>query len=325
MDAGLVSMSSRTPILGTIMSTRVPWFLPETVPLTVGTPNLHEFTTRWRRGRTVLLEPPVPTIEPASTPPLEDFGLVGNGPLVVLVSRLVLPFKSEGILRAISSMHSLNADGFRLLIVGDGPARRFYERAAESTNASVGRRAIALAGAMTNPAPAFVAADVVVGSGLSLLQGAMAGIPAVVLGRNGFSALLTSETLQDLIESGFYGVGDGLEKSDPLPDQIREAERTGQPSEAIGTELRAMYSVDVLAARLERELESAMAARPPTRLEMARSIGRWRLYGMRRRSLRREAEQAGLIAEEADNHVYGRLRDMALPPKRWGTGRNQRS
>ncbi len=45
----------------------------------------------------------------------------------------------------------------------------------------------------------------------------------------------------------------------------------------------------------------------------------------RRARFRIQAESRGLEAEQADNFVYGRLRDMALPSSRFGTGRNRRS
>lgn len=315
------------PILGSILSTRVPWFLPESVHLTVGMPNLLEFTRRWRSGPVTLLQPPIQVSNgvEAELPGQASLGSIRY--LVVLVSRLVLPFKKEGILRTISAMTDLAPKGFGLLLVGDGEARGTYETAANTANRKIGHRGIAFSGELLGPSAVFASADIVIGNGASVMTGVAHGKPAVVVGREGFSVVVNSSTLGDLVASGFYGVGQGSKEPDPLPAQILAAFEESSPDKLAAARdyVLARYGIEEAVERLERCLVGAASGAPLSVGELSRVPFRLLHYRWRRARFRIQAESRGLEAEQADNFVYGRLRDMALPPSRFGTGRNRRS
>ena len=325
MEACLVSLRKPSvPILGTIMSTRVPWYLPESLPLTVGMPNLASFTRRWRTGSTTLIESPVrepgPGKRDVETPRR-------SGHCIVLVSRLVEPFKREGILRAIAAMDTLGGKGLVLEIVGDGPARPLFEGAAESVNQKTPAPVIEFLGEQLDPYASIASANVVVGNGLSVIEGSMMGKPAVVVGREGYSAVVDSLSLPELIDRGFYGVGNGLNSKDPLPDQIMAAMSATREAEltALASQMRDRYGLEAIVERFEEELDQARYRQPPRAHEMARSLARSVHYRARRRLLGRKAHRLGLTAENNDDFVFGRLRNMALPGGSRGTGRNLRS
>jgi len=313
------------PLLGSILSTRVPWFIPERLPLTVGMPALAGFTRLWRPGRTSLIEPAITIAEPTTTdlPGLDRVDDTSN--LVVLVSRLVEPFKREGILRTISALHELAPLGYRLLIVGDGPARSVYERAAAATNRALKADVVVFAGAMEDPTPAYAAAKVVVGNGMSVIRAAMASIPSVVVGREGYSEVVDLKSLPDLFEHGFYGVGEGPRGTDPLPGQIITARRKSEADDTtyVAAQVTQRYGISTVARKYEDALADAITVEPPRLESLLRSLGRIAHYRHHRQRLRRKAGRRGFEDENADNFVYGRLRNMALPPAHWGTGRNE--
>lgn len=151
------------------------------------------------------------------------------------------------------------------------------------------------------------------------------GKPAVVLGREGFSEVVSPETLPGLIDRGFYGVGKGDAVPGLLAEQVRRSlgnERAGELA-VVADGLGGLYGTEVVALRLERELEAASYGAPPGIVDMARSLGRMGHYRLLRARIRSQARSLGLDSENADNFVYGRLREMALPPSRRWTGHNR--
>jgi hypothetical protein len=315
MDACLALHSGRPrPLLGSIFSTRVPWFLPEEVPLTVAAPSLLSFTRRWRTGPVSLLRPPI-ALEPVGSPP-DHLELDDHQHLVVLVSRLVEDFKREAILRIIAAVQDLASWGFALSIVGDGPARPSYERAAAAANEAAGRRIVAFQGATLDPLPFIAAARLVVGNGMSVMAGVGLEKPAIVVGREGFSKMVTPDNIEELAHAGFYGVGDGLRWPDPLVDQMISA--LDVPQHALEESARWVwerYGVPSAAEEAEAALLRAHDAPLPTWSDIARSFGRVVHYRTRRLILRRVATRRALVAEHADDFVYGRLRNLALDPR----------
>jgi glycosyltransferase involved in cell wall biosynthesis len=285
-------------------------------------PNLAEFTRRWRTGPTTLIESPVRDSGPRPE-------IVALSPRsrrrIVLVSRLVEPFKGEGILRAITAMNALGGQDLVLEIVGDGPARPLFEEAAESVNQQAKTAVIEFLGEHLDGYAAIAAADLVVGNGLSVIQGVMMGKPSVVVGREGYSVVVDSGSLPELIDRGFYGVGEGLKLHDPLPEQILAALSEWRKAElaALADQVRDRYGLHAVVPRFEAELDRAREIDPPGAGELSRSLARAVHYRARRRILRRRANRLGLTAEINDDYVFGRLRNMALPPASWGTGHNQ--
>ncbi len=327
LEACLASAGSNTPVLGSILSTRVPWFLPESIPLTVGMPDLAEFTARWRTGEVSVLESPVnPDLpEPLALSSGDDWK--HHNKTLVLVSRLVEPFKREAILRTISAMHELGRRGWRLMIVGDGPARVIYETAAEAVNEDVGQGTVYFTGAMLDPGPAIALAHVVVGNGVTVVRAASAQIPTVVVGREGFSRVVSLDSIEALSSHGFYGVGEGLAGTDPLSEQIEDAMNPNRESDvaAVAHALKGQYGRGSIGDKLEKNLIEASTGEPPTRWDLLRALARRQHYQVRRQRLAAKAKALGLQNEIASNYVFGRLRDLALPPAKPFTGANRKA
>ena len=320
-----------TPILGSIMSTRVPWYLPESLDLTVAMPALAQFTRQWRTGSTLLLPPPLRPPTGATWEKGELSKQLGleTDRVVVVVSRLVQPFKAEGIIRTIRAVTSLTERSVGLIVVGEGPSRLAFEGEAERVMAQSSRRTIAFAGEMADPSVAYAEADVVVGNGTAVIGGMVRGVPAVVIGREGFSVRATPDNFDRLAVDGFYGVGTGVIDPDPLREQIMNAIESTRPENlaAITALIEANYGLDALSNRLEQALTNAAASSTPRwRLleERVRAPFRFAHYRIRRDRLRNQATKLGLVNEEQDNYVFGRLRNLALPPSAIGTGRNRR-
>jgi glycosyltransferase involved in cell wall biosynthesis len=208
-----VHLARRMPLLASNMSMGVTRFLPRSIPITYGTPELVETARRIRGGPVYLLEPPVDTQLNApdacdARPFLDALGVAAGELVVVIVSRLVAWLKLDGVERAMHAAAELSADfPLRLVVVGGGPAAPRLEAVASSVNARAGRTVVTLTGPMADPRPAYAAADVALGMGGSALRAMAFGKPCIVLGEDGFSLPFTPETSSRFLWSGFYGAG----------------------------------------------------------------------------------------------------------------------
>jgi glycosyltransferase involved in cell wall biosynthesis len=128
---------------------------------------------------------------------------------VVTVGRLASEVRLGGLLGASDAVAELAGWGspVQLAVVGDGPSRPLIARAAGEANARAGRRVITLIGSLSDPRPAYAAADVILGMADSALRGLAFGKPLVVQGDRGFWELLTPDTAPQLIRQGWYGLG----------------------------------------------------------------------------------------------------------------------
>jgi glycosyltransferase involved in cell wall biosynthesis len=204
-----------TPVVGTVMSMSVASFLPRGLPLTVGTERIKEAAVGAGYRKVTLLEPPIDTNgdHPSVNGGIfrSQLKLRRDEILVVIVCRLVPDLKLEGLLSACDAVGDLAQLGhpMRLAIVGDGAARASVFRRAEEVNERLGRTTVTLAGQLTDPSPAYAAADIIVGQGGSALRGMAFGKPLVVVGEDGFSELLTPETAPTFLRQGWYGLGPG--------------------------------------------------------------------------------------------------------------------
>lgn len=221
-----VGALSGVPVIASIMTMGIPRGIPNSVPLIVGTRQLHDDVRLWWPGTVSLLEPPVNTAEDRpgavdATPFVERVGLHAGATNVVLVSRLSSVMKLEGVIATIDAIAALASEAnIRLVIVGDGPAREAVERRAEQANDRVGRDVVVLAGKMTDPRPAYQVADIVVGQSTAVLRGMAFEKPSIVLGEDGFSEIVSPESLDHFRRVGFYGLGDGAFNSQ-LEEQLR--------------------------------------------------------------------------------------------------------
>ena len=313
---------ARSVVIGSFYGPRVPWYLPESIPVVVGSPRLAAFTRRWRSAPVALIPPPVDldTDDPERVTPTD---LGAEGYHVVVVSRLVEAFKADGLRNAIDATAELVARGsqIRLTIVGDGPLRRSLQYRVERLG--IEDRVI-FAGERPDPRPWYAAASVVLGVGTAALRGAAFGKPTVILGRQGYARLLAPDSADELGEVGYFGVGDGA-GSAALVEVLQRLEHDASLRDRVGRWARSHVAATVgLPAAAERliELYQASVTRPPIgRGEVVRSMVRVGHYRIRRAMLRRKAARRGMAGDEADNWVHGRLRELALPPARFGTGR----
>jgi glycosyltransferase involved in cell wall biosynthesis len=215
----------------TIMSVAVAPFLPADLSLAVGTAQIrfaaleHRFQRHgggrpsgrgFDPGLVNLLEPPVDLTANRPEHPTKAFraqhGLddPADSKLldVVVVCRLVPELKLEGVLTAVDVVGALARElPLRLVVVGDGPARRQVETRAAAANDLAGRRAVVLTGALDDPRPAYAAASIALGMGGSALRSLAFGQPLIVQGEEGFFELLTPESSRTFLRQGWYRLG----------------------------------------------------------------------------------------------------------------------
>jgi len=270
MDAAIGSHLWRgTPLVTTVLSMSVPKYLPTHVPLIVGTQEIVD-REGGRRAWVELMEPPVDT---GANAPIADnaaararFGLAPSDCAVVSISRLVPSLKLEGILAAARAVRQIGAEyqDLRLLIVGDGEARDLVERAAEETNAALGRTAVSLVGQLLDPRDAYAAADIVIGMGGSALRAMAFAKPLIVQGECGFWLPLTPKTLDVFLEQGWYGTGGGDDGAPRVAQVLRDLVRSPERRRELGAFGREVvterFSLDV-AAKRQVEIYHAVLAR----------------------------------------------------------------
>jgi glycosyltransferase involved in cell wall biosynthesis len=227
LESRLAVPGTAATCVATVMSMAVAPFIPRQIPLIVGTAQIADAERRFGRRDVTLIEPPV-DIEHNSPSAAEDLaplrgrlGLAEDDLVVVCVSRLANELKLEGLLTAIEVVPSLHPRA-RLLVVGDGPARGEVEMAAGRANAHAGRKAVVLAGELLDPRPAYALADVALGMGGSALRAMAFAKPVVVQGERGFWELLTPQSLDQFLWTGWYGVG-----ADPAHGATRLAAHLG--------------------------------------------------------------------------------------------------
>lgn len=202
-----------TPVLSTIYSMDVPYLIPPTVPMIVGTRFLQR-TEAQHREYVALIEPPVdislyaPGIVHSST--RRDWSVSEEDLLLVVVCRLANRLKLEGLLAAIRAVGRLDKDyPIRLLIVGSGPSHHEVEGLVNEVNADCGHEVVTLVGEISDPREFYDSADIAIGMGASALRSMAFSKPLLVQGEGGFWQTLNSASLGYFMENGFYGLGDG--------------------------------------------------------------------------------------------------------------------
>ncbi|MGZ8764639.1 MAG: glycosyltransferase [Acidimicrobiia bacterium] len=209
----------------TVMSMSVAPFIPSSVPLIVGTEQIAAAARHARSGPVRVIEPPVDT--ESNNPGVDGrdfrarYGL-DHRPTIVLVSRLAMALKLEGLERAMRAVELLAPETrAQLVVVGDGPARSHLDGVAAQVNAATGANTVTLTGELADPRPAYAAGDILLGMGGSALRAMAFAKPLVVLGELGFALPLTPDTIDTFLWQGFYGLGDGDQRPDGLADILR--------------------------------------------------------------------------------------------------------
>jgi glycosyltransferase involved in cell wall biosynthesis len=133
-------------------------------------------------------------------------------------------------------------------------------------NELAGRRAVVLVGELDDPRPVYAAADIFLGMGGSVLRAMAFEKPVIVQGEIGFWELLTPQTVETFLWTGWYGIGKGtsegpirlkaaMEKLLRGPDARAELGRFGRRI------VNSQYSLDKAAAAQAAIYEKLIASR----------------------------------------------------------------
>jgi L-malate glycosyltransferase len=303
-------LTDGVPLLCTVLSMAVPPFLPPSVPLVMGTEALGAEARARHRGPVWVLEPPIDT--DADSPDIDGSALharhgLGEGPLVVTVSRLSLELKLDALSEAIEAADRLaERTGMQLLMVGDGPAAPVLRERGAAVDARHGRRVVEFTGAMNDPREAYAAADLVVGMGSSSLRAMAMRKPVVVQGERGFSKTFEPDALPYFLDQGFWGIGDGDDRGAGLATRVgallddpdRRAELAEFGYETVTSRFSLRRAVEVQLEIYEELLSGRRRA--PRREAPAVAARALRLelenHDPRRKRAQREAEAARLAA-----------------------------
>ena len=244
--------------------------------LVVGTGGLHADALDRHGPRSYLLEPPVDLArdrpdQEAARVFRRVHDLATDDILLVLVGRVdVLTAAQEdhgvaklpGILLAMDALLERDDPSLRLVVVGDGSGMAQVRERAEQVNASLGRSAVVLTGALADPHPAYAAADIGLGMGGSALRMMAHAKPLVVLGAAGFSQLCSPATVDQFLGDGYYGtrapgrpVAELLGHLDALADPVARC-RLGDWGLDFVTE---RYGLEAGADRLETIYRDSLA------------------------------------------------------------------
>lgn len=258
----------RIPWVHTVYEMSISDVVHSHVPLVVGTEYLAEELVD-RPAPTVLISPPV---DLAADSPRADAGAasfrerhrLGDGPLLGIVSRLERQLKATAVRVAIDAMRDLASTGATLFVVGDGDARSALRAAAESVNDEVGRPAVRMLDALSDPRSAYLAADIMIGMGGSAARALAFGKPLIVHGEAGWSRLFDPESARALARSSFWSPE---RPADPVADLVRIArpllsdEARRRALGAFGRDFaRARFGLDAMSDRLADFYTDAIGA-----------------------------------------------------------------
>lgn len=272
----------RVPTLMSVMAMDVPAFLPNHLPITVGTPALRR--KMLAQGRTShLLEPPVDLARHDVAGPAElaaaraRWQVPENAVVVSMVTMLTTALeKLQGVLEAIRVVDRLAAiQPIHLLIAGDGEGAEVVRRRAEDVNRRHGKTVIQPVGFQLDPTSVYAAADVMLGMGASALTGLAHGKALIVQGEAGFWRILDEASADGFIDGGWFGHG-GAGSGDlqrALKQLIAQPALRSHLGAYGRTLMQRRYGMDAAAAHLAA-IYVATALGRPARREVASSMAR---------------------------------------------------
>lgn len=178
---------------------------------------LDELATR--PGPTALVSPPVDVVGDAPDADggrrfRESLGDFASRPLIVVVSRLAREMKSYPVEAAIRAMTHLADTDALLVVVGTGGEEARLRTIGDSVNEAVGRTMVVFVGAMSDPRPAYAAADIMLGMGGSAARSLAFAAPLIVHGEGGSAELFEPSTAASLFRRSFWS--EQLEPSAPV-------------------------------------------------------------------------------------------------------------
>jgi glycosyltransferase involved in cell wall biosynthesis len=236
-----ILLDQTTRVMTTVMSMAVAPFIPRHRELVVGTEEIAEAVRLAGRHLVSVIEPPVDTNYNA--PGVADgvafrreWGVPEDVVAVVAVARMSRELKLEGTLSAIRAIGTASTEhAVRLILVGDGPARPDVETLARQVNSSYGPGTVTLTGELSDPRPAYEAADIALGMGGSALRAMAFRKPLIVQGERGFWRTLSPDTLDGFLWTGWYGIGDtATDGADALLGQLRPLLADAELRESLG-------------------------------------------------------------------------------------------
>jgi glycosyltransferase involved in cell wall biosynthesis len=198
----------RRPFVHTVYEMSVDPGLFRHTSLIVGTGYLRD-ELALRPGPTTLISPPVDLANDAPNDRLaslfrRQLGEIGSRSLIVIVSRLDLAMKSYPVETAIRAMPELAREDVALVVVGTGSEATRLGELGEQANEAAGRQLVRFVGAMSDPRPAYAAADVVLGMGSSAARALAFGRPLIVQGELGTSELFEPSSAASLFRRSFW-------------------------------------------------------------------------------------------------------------------------
>lgn len=202
--------AGRLPLVHTVYEMAVPHVVLPSPPLIVGTRYLLEEQSTQRRGPVRLISPPVDldADKPdsvAATVFRSSNDVDSAAVLLVSVSRLDEEMKALAVETAIRSMPRLS-DRTTLAVVGDGDAASRLRSLGDQINDQLGRRAVLFTGGMSDPRPAYAAADVVFGMGSSAARALAFAKPLVAVGERGWACRFDPQTADALFRNSFWSL-----------------------------------------------------------------------------------------------------------------------
>lgn len=257
-------------IISTVLSMGLDPILPRITAMIVGTEELASEARTRQLGPVSLMEPPIDTDRDSPVVRGDEFrrqhGVAPQQPLIVTVSRLAIDLKLDALMDAIAAAHILAKTWpVRLIIVGEGKAGSSLRARAATVNEHHRREVVTFAGASLDPRPAYAAADIVVGMGMSSLRALSHEKPVVVQGEKGFNAPFDADHEPFFLRHGFYGIGDGSPGGPRLAEHLSRLLSSPEQRALIGRRGRQIvverFSLRAAARRLAEIYETTAARR----------------------------------------------------------------
>ncbi|MCR2823921.1 glycosyltransferase family 4 protein [Microbacterium sp. zg.Y909] len=253
-SAAVSSISTHRSV-ATMLSMDVPDFIPENVPLLVGTTALLHAQSA-RSGPVQLLEPPVDTDYDSprdAAAARADLNIAPDQFVVGVVGRLSKEHeKARGVIRAIQRLDQSDlSSAVTLVVAGTGDEEAEVREAAASTRNPM--LTVRVEGNVDDPRPIYAAADVIFGMGGSALRAMSHARPLIVQGADGFWETLTPRSVDRFLMQGFFG--NGPSGAAPFEQLVAELMRDQHQREVLGRFGRELvltrFAIDQAARMLE--------------------------------------------------------------------------
>ena len=248
----------RRPLVRTIYEMSYDPRTHPSVPVVIGTRYLLEQLAN-RQGGAILISPPVDMDRDApgvtDTPGFRrDLGLAEDAVLVVVVSRLSEVMKAHGIESAIRAIGCLGDLEVSLVVAGTGDAEQRLRSVGQEINTLLGRVAVHFTGPLSDPRPAYDAADIVLGMGSSAARGLAFGKPLIALGEHGWSAVFREPDMQRIFRDSFWSPEHVPDSVSRLAAQIRELAQDRAERARLGAASREFAVANFGLAEMARRL-----------------------------------------------------------------------